>query len=301
MKHGLLFQGTELNEIAVIHPKLDWRQPTHRPYFDLLKHIDQGEYSFMQDTLINEPNKILFIKGLEFSNHKGIVTAMLHQETLRIQTAFEQDITDELALSTLISIVFKGINAYPHLPVVFWMSHRNTRICQTFLATFYPQTSIYKSHEFTFDYKARLTESIEPLYAKRFTESDLLPVLHLLEESFQEIASKNTFISQPKKYLDLFSQTQNALTLLYYRDQTLVGMFSHDHGDIAYFAVAVNEQRKGIGKKIIHHALREIKPQVTVNPYLYCVDENTKAIAFYHKAGFKLTARALNFRIEKKG
>jgi ribosomal-protein-alanine N-acetyltransferase len=66
----------------------------------------------------------------------------------------------------------------------------------------------------------------------------------------------------------------------------LVGRLAADEAELLNLAVAAPHRRKGAGKALLGHALREWRSRGARAVYLEVRESNTGAIAFYEKHGF---------------
>jgi len=71
----------------------------------------------------------------------------------------------------------------------------------------------------------------------------------------------------------------------------LVGRLSADQAELLNLAVTAAHRRKGAGKTLLAHALREWLSRGAKAVYLEVRESNTGAIAFYEKHGFTAAGR----------
>jgi ribosomal-protein-alanine N-acetyltransferase len=71
----------------------------------------------------------------------------------------------------------------------------------------------------------------------------------------------------------------------------LVGRLAADQAELLNLAVTAPDRRKGVGKALLAHALREWLSRGAKAVYLEVRESNTGAIAFYEKLGFTAAGR----------
>lgn len=92
-----------------------------------------------------------------------------------------------------------------------------------------------------------------------------------------------------------FAREEGSLALVLEIDSQiqgfLVGRLAADQAELLNLAVTAAHRRKGAGKALLTHALREWLSRGAKAVYLEVRESNTSAIAFYEKRGFTAAGR----------
>ncbi|QVK17542.1 GNAT family N-acetyltransferase [Mycoplasmatota bacterium] len=260
-------------------------------YLNLIKLIDSGEYRLASMGENYEGlSRWIATYIFETKTNEGILTAMIFNDNLRFQVAFEKDL-DETDVQTIYDMI-KDIMNKEKKKTSIWVYNENHNLVKTLMSKFnLHRKNVYMSREIMY-FKEPTNIDITPLKTIFYKKEILDDVLELLEDSFVDIAEKNEFINHREYYHYKFSNLNKSRFTGFLLNDKLIGMYFHHDGEIEYVAVSSSLQSKGYGKLIIHHALNAIKEDSNNIPYLYCVDENSKALQFYLREGFEVVAHA---------
>lgn len=108
-----------------------------------------------------------------------------------------------------------------------------------------------------------------------------------IEKSFPQFLWENSI---QKKFMD------NPFTqyYVYKKENQIVGFINYDiiyeRAELIYIAVLKEEQKQGIGSKLLQSMIEECEGQQLENITLEVSVENTEAIQLYQKFGFKKVA-----------
>lgn len=260
-------------------------------YLNLIKSIDSGEYRLASMGVNYEGlSRWLETYTFETETNEGILTSMIYNDYLRFQIAFEKDV-NELEVQVVYDII-RDIMKKEKKGADIWVYNENHNLVKTLMNKFnILRKDVYMSREIMY-FKEPVNIDIKSLKAIPYDKEILNDILLLLEDSFVEIAQRNEFISHAEYYHKKFSDSNKSRFTGFLLNEKLIGMYFHHDAEIEYIAVKRSLQSKGYGKLIIHHALNAIKEDSNNTPYLYCVDENTKALQFYLREGFEVVAHA---------
>ncbi len=268
-------------------------------YLNLLKLIDSGEYKIASSGT-NFEGVSRWVKNYTFESNDniGILTSMIYHDHLRFQIAFKNDIDDKL-----IEKVYKMIQTIiedEEKHAAIWLYTVNHQLLESLMNKYHlEKNQVYMSREMMY-FKEPLNITCSPLTTISYQKDILMDTLNLLEASFVDIAKPNEFLNNADYYHQKFSNLNKSRFTGFILNDELIGMYFHHDGDLEYIGVKPKYQSKGFGKIILHHALQAIKEDSENIPYLYCVDENEKALAFYLREGFEVMGHAARLIVKNK-
>ena len=131
------------------------------------------------------------------------------------------------------------------------------------------------------------------LKTRELTAGDLEQVIAIGKSIFphKSYFSKNYFQKFYQSYPQGFLVFKNGEEIIGY----VIGQKEGEKGKIISLAVKKNEQKKGIGKKLVNHLINNFQKDGVNSILLHVREKNQNALAFYQKLGFKLRKTAKNF------
>ena len=139
--------------------------------------------------------------------------------------------------------------------------------------------------------------------AERGSQSAIAGVRNFLPEDADAVlaivAQAPTSANWSKESYLKFAREEGSLALVLEINSQiqgfLVGRLAADQAELLNLAVAAAHRRKGVGKALFSHALREWLSGGAKAVYLEVRESNTCAIAFYEKSGFLKNGRRKDY------
>lgn len=249
---------------------------------------------------VNTENQIdihVFEHGVYFSyKYEGVV---------KIHICFEQD-TDEFN-DKIIELVQATSGKASDAIVDFYIYKHNTKIIEHLIARYKipaPYDGLYyTSVEFilrreNFN-KAYINTNLD---IRPYEEIYIDTYLEMLDESMDFGGGTPNF-RESKAYLveDFREYEKTNRFEAFWVDDELVGLYWRNGAEIDMFAVSVEHQGKGYGSDLLTRAIEMSFASSDADfAFLYAVDWNTKAQAFYRKYGMEVLGQPCCLRLPRK-
>ena len=270
----------------------------HLEYFKLLRRIDLGEYKLMtQREDCDGLEAIYFMVGFDLEDNYGIVTAFKLNQAIRLQISFDKDLSKR-QVDYLVTLIKDFIDEKKCQSLSIWCNNANKNIVDILSQNFPFESPIYKNYELSYDYKHFKEMPLGLLKSEAFQENHLHDVLKLLEASFKKICRKGEFIENPTHYLVKFMAKGKAACEVFYLEDTIIGMYYHNDGDLEYIGLLPDYQGRGYGRVVLNRALKTIQSLTDQKPFLYCLESNIDALNFYLKEAWHISGQAAWLRLK---
>lgn len=266
----------------------------------LIASIDQGEkWIFEGANGAGEFGGVISRLYYAGGDNFGTFYACLFSGRLRIQVAFRKDMPDELRteLQALVTRARRQANTFTSV----WYAPHNVKL-EEWLFHGLPWASRgHKTHEFTMrreNYSAATAADaafdgiqIRP-FESRHTDELCALLDRAMAHTFDDPAARPFAGQRDRLQAEWTAKTaEGDCSLLFYHG-SLAGACLLKNAEIDLMAIAPELQGRGLGKRLLHHAIRHIFAVRHKEPYLYCIDRNEDALRFYLREGMSVTGHS---------
>jgi ribosomal protein S18 acetylase RimI-like enzyme len=269
-------------------------------YSDIVTLIDMGEHSLClagqeRDGVGASIRKATY----HDSDNYGLFSASVYFDSLRIRIVFKHDVCVETTEQILADL--RGVaNECDYDDVHIWCSNYNPHLVDALRARLGPDVDMYRADEMKYS-RSNIERDVDsaPLTVRAFSDDMLDDALLLLDDSFQHLRGAHSFLSERDGFRTKFSGTGKSRFEAFYLAGELVGFYYHNDAEMEYVAVATRHQGRGFGTLMLRRALVCIIGDSSRAPHLYCVEENTKALAFYRRNGWQTAGRPVRLSVKR--
>ena len=211
----------------------------------------------------------------------------------------EETVSSSVLVSGLCHKCLSDLNG---CPLEAWINYENKLTIQRLKQDFLCGDG-YSMTEFVMD-RPMYSEIPVPLEVsvKGFQPLHLWDYLHLLDTAMTYHDTIDFYSSRAEKYKTAFLEGhQKGFFKAFWIGGTLIGLYlrSGKSGDeLTLLAIHDHYQRKGYGSMLLHHGAKALFESTDKNQmYLYCMDHNLKAYAFYLKQQMRVSGHSYKIKI----
>lgn len=263
----------------------------------LFAQIDSS-ISFM--FVMNQRNALsaYLVKGFDV---RGAYFCYKSENKTYIYIAFEKE--NSTASSLVARLCRENLLSLNERSGEVWIKHENKLTIRQLKQDFLCAGSEYGMTEFVMtrsgfsDIPIPAEITVKGYQALHFRE-----YLSLLDAAMTYHAAADFYSGRADEYRKaFFNGDKNGYFKAFWLDTTLIGLYLRDwqYGDeLALLAINAGFQRKGYGACLLHHAANALFTTTEKNSlYLYCMDCNTAAKAFYIKQSMQISGHSYKMTI----
>ena len=270
-----------------------------------LARIDRGEESVFRDTM-NTDNQIIAKIFIKNELNEGVFYSCQLSDDLPIHIGIAIVEDTDRYNREIEALIHQTIQMADRTSCSVWLRNENKKITKYLKKTFHIVPELEGEHDYASIEFIMQRDKFAPMIYS--SEVEIRPYedvyiddyLLMLDDSMTFASPPPDFVNNKNFFLGKFSELnkQNAFEAFWVRDK-LVGLYWRNGEEIDVMAVAGKHQRKGYGSIILTRALQRIFVSTNTEcAYLYAVDWNERAQAFYRKYGMVENGHSRFLRLE---
>ena len=258
----------------------------------MIGYIDSGEKHCFFET-VNTDNQVVY-KFFYENNMIDIFYSCFAYGTLRIHTSFDVNMKADKFNDDIASLIQISLDKSSNTSCMICIRNENKQMFEFIKENFkIPPNKgkyYYASIEFIMRRKNFIKEFNDSILVIRPYEKEYIDnYLNLLDNSMTFTSTQPNFMGRKEHYLQYFAErNENRSFESFWKDNKLIGLYWRKNAEIDFFAIEVNNQRKGYGTIMLTRAIEMVFENTSEDfVYLYAVDWNQKAQLFYRNYGME--------------